>query len=179
MCYNAVDVNARTKVSKRHIPDCMSVVDELSKANYMSLVDLKGAFFNHLVAKNARKYLGFITQDGMYRFVRMPFGCVNAPAVLQSSLEFIIHEDGHVYTVIYYDDITSHGESEAEVWESTLKTIKKLAKYGYMINLNKCHFLVESAKLLGFQVWDGGYQLGPKAVKKLFGTGIPNSVKGV
>ncbi len=49
MCFNAVDVNSRTKVSKRYVPDCMSVIDELGDAELMSLIDLKGAFHNHKV----------------------------------------------------------------------------------------------------------------------------------
>ncbi len=61
MCYNAVDVNARTVLSTRHIPDTMSVIDELGESEYMSLVDLKGAFHNHRVDPDSWKYLGFIT----------------------------------------------------------------------------------------------------------------------
>ena len=61
MCYNAVDVNARTKLSKRHVPDCMQILDELGEAKFMSLIDLKGAFFNHIVDPGSYTYLGFIT----------------------------------------------------------------------------------------------------------------------
>ncbi len=61
MCYNAVDVNARTKLSKGHVPDCMQILDELGEAKYMSLIDLKGAFFNHPVDPDSYQYLGFIT----------------------------------------------------------------------------------------------------------------------
>ena len=61
MCFNAVDVNSCTKTSKHHVPDCMSVIDELGKSKFMSLIDLKGAFHHHMVDPESRKYLGFIT----------------------------------------------------------------------------------------------------------------------
>jgi hypothetical protein len=82
MCFNAVDLNAITKVSKHHIPDTFSVLDELFEANFMSLIDLKGAFFNHPVDPGSYTYMGFKTQDGLYYFIRMPFGCINSPAKL-------------------------------------------------------------------------------------------------
>jgi hypothetical protein len=61
MCFNAVDLNSITKISKRHVPDTFSVIDELYDARVMSLVDLKGAFLNHPVEEGSKKYLGFKT----------------------------------------------------------------------------------------------------------------------
>jgi hypothetical protein len=155
MCFNAVDVNAVTKLSKHHVAETSQVIDELTFAKLMSLIDLKGAFFNHPVDPNSIKYLGFITQDGMFQFLKMPFGCVNAPAKLQSTLDYIIQEDGHLNTAIYYDDITPFGKAEEDTWDTTIKTVAKIASHGYMINLNKCCFLTSSAPLLGYIVHDG------------------------
>ncbi len=47
----------------------------------------------------------------MYYFLRMPFGCVNAPAVLQSTLEECVHEPTRLPTGIYFDDIVPHGRT--------------------------------------------------------------------
>ena len=49
MCFNAVAINAITEPSSFHVPDCMTVIDELGEAEFLSLIDLKGAFFNHVV----------------------------------------------------------------------------------------------------------------------------------
>ena len=64
-----------------------------------------------------------------------------------------------------------------DTWNTTLITISRLAANGYAINLNKCEFLTKSAKLLGFKVWDRRYQLGKKALTKLFTSTIPNTYK--
>ena len=44
-----------------------------------SLLDLKSGFFNIPVAPSARKYLGVVTEDGLYRYKRMPMGVKSAP----------------------------------------------------------------------------------------------------
>lgn len=61
MCFNAVALNAVTKISKHHVPDTMSIIDELFESSFMSLLDLKGAFFNHPVDPTCYTYLGFKT----------------------------------------------------------------------------------------------------------------------
>lgn len=48
-----------------------------------------------------------------------------------------------------------------------------------MINLNKCRFLTNRAPLLGYVIHKGEYQLGPKALKKLFDVRIPTKYKEV
>ena len=108
----------------------------------------------------------------------MPFGFVGAPAHFQSVLRQIFDkEEGPCQVEVYYDDITPHGQSMDEVWDDTLRTIACLSKWGFMINLTKSSFLVTEATLLGFDVREGGYQLGEKALKRLFGSKIPTNLK--
>ena len=108
----------------------------------------------------------------------MPFGFVGAPAHFQSMLRQIFNkEEGPLRVEVYYDDITPHGQSMDEVWEDTLCTIACLSKWGFMTNLTKSSFLVTEATLLGFDVREGGYQLGEKALKHLFGSKIHTNLK--
>ncbi len=60
MCFNAVDLNAVTVLSKHHVAEISQVIDELHDAQLVSLIDLKGAFSNHPVHPGSIKYLGFI-----------------------------------------------------------------------------------------------------------------------
>ena len=93
MCVNLTEVNARTVASKRFIPDTQSVNDALHRSKFASTLDLKAGFHNVVIEPSSQQYAGFITQDGIYRFLRMPFGFLNAPAHFQSILEQVIHED--------------------------------------------------------------------------------------
>ena len=54
------------------------------------------------------------------------------------------------WVVVYLDDITISGATLAEVWEHMLAVIAAgLHAAGFMINLNKCSFLVPSVEMVG------------------------------
>ena len=107
----------------------------------------------------------------------MLFGLVGAPAHFQSVLRQIFDEEECPRQVeVYYDDITPHGQSMDEVWDDTLRTIAWLSKWDFMINFTKSSFLVTEATLLGFDVCEGGYQLGKKTLRCLFGSKIPTNL---
>ena len=80
----------------------------------------------------------------------MPFGFLNAPAHFQSILEQILREDKPLSTAVYYNDLTPHRDSIEAVWEDTIATVAKLAQYGFMINLGKSKFIVDTISLLGY-----------------------------
>ena len=47
-----------------------------------------------------------------------------------------------------------------EYWEAKLRVIYTLAKFGSLVNLYKCKFLVFSTGVLGFELFKQGYLLG-------------------
>ena len=64
---------------------------------------------------------------------------------------------------IYIDDVVISGKNWEETWERTLEVISRLAKAGFMINLNKCKFLTSEIEVVGFEVAKGEYK--PKLPK--------------
>lgn len=48
---------------------------------------------------------------------------------------------------------------------------------GIPVNIKKCQFLVATLYLLGYVLCSNYYQLGGKAIKKLFGSTLPKSRK--
>ena len=113
----------------------------------------------------------------MWPFCRMAFGFLGAPAHFQSTIVQILGEEPGLITQVFYDDLTPHGCSVTEVWRDTLLTIKQLSKYGFMINLAKSHFLQKRFNILGFSFRSSEYQLGTKAIAKLFKSSIPHTLQ--
>ena len=156
-CANLVEVNARTRPPAHPIPDCRQVIDATHRSTFFSPLDLKAGFHNIPIYQPHRTYAGIITQDGIYEWIRMPFGFLGAPAHFQAVLRQIFNvPEGPRQVEVYYDDIMPHGTTLGEVWADTVRTIACLAKWGFMINLAKSTFLVTEATLLGFDVRDGG-----------------------
>ena len=48
---------------------------------------MKSGFLNIPTTEETSELLGLVTQDGLYRFLRMPFGCAGAPMYFQYAME--------------------------------------------------------------------------------------------
>ena len=58
----------------------------------------------------------------------------------------------------------------------TFKCISRLARAGFMLNLNKTVLLVNQAPLLGLVITKGCYCLGEKVLHNLFGVNLPQNL---
>ena len=59
--------------------DCLSIVHRLAESSLFSGIDMKAGFLNVPVDYETTKLLGVVTQDGLYRYLRLAFGLLEAP----------------------------------------------------------------------------------------------------
>ena len=109
----------------------------------------KAGFHNIPVDENSSRYLGIVTQDGLWKFIRMPFGLKGAPAHFQRTVMITLEGLPARGVVIYLDDIVIHADTVEEAWALTLEALRALASKGFMINIRKCKFLTDAAKIVG------------------------------
>lgn len=79
MCVNFIDLNQFTKEAKYIMKDTWQLVDMWATATLGSLLDMKACYMNLPVESGTEELLGVVTQDGIYVFLRMPFGVAQAP----------------------------------------------------------------------------------------------------
>lgn len=94
----------------------MPVVDEylarLGKGRYWSKLDVKDAFLQVELAPESRDVTVFITNKGLFRFKRLPFGLVTAPELFQKVMDQILA--GCEGTSWYLDDVIIEGSTREE-----------------------------------------------------------------
>lgn len=79
MCINFVDVNQLVEEEKYVMKDSPSLVDMWAGATLGSLLDMKACYHNIPVDEETMWWLGVVTQDGIFVWIRMPFGVAKAP----------------------------------------------------------------------------------------------------
>jgi hypothetical protein len=66
MCSNFVDLNPHTEDLQYPLQEPASILDESRDATCWSVLDIKACFHNFPIVEHAKKYLGHVTQDGLW-----------------------------------------------------------------------------------------------------------------
>ncbi|MBW0574799.1 hypothetical protein O181_114514 [Austropuccinia psidii MF-1] len=88
------------------IPRINETFTQLSKARFITSMDALKGFHQNVLTPHARIFLRIIAYCGIYEYLRMPFGIVNAPSDYQRMMNTILpHELSDGWLIIYIDDI--------------------------------------------------------------------------
>jgi len=74
------------------------------------------------------EYTAFVTPDGQYEFLAMPFGLKNAPSVFQRAVLKTLGSLAHSFVIVYMDDILMVSETKEESYDSLKLVLDVLVK---------------------------------------------------
>ena len=124
-------------------------------------MDLSQAYLQLQLDEESATYVTINTDQGFYRFKRLPFGLASAPAMFRKLMDTVLQ--GLQGVICYIDDIlisTSDESSHLEVLEEVLI---RLEKHGFRLK-EKCQFLMSSTEYLEHQVDATGIRTTPDKV---------------
>ena len=82
---------------------------------YFSCMDLKNGFWQVKILEKACQYTTFtVGCMGVYEFLCMPYGLLNAPATFQRLMQNCLGELNLTYALIYLDDVIVYSDTEKE-----------------------------------------------------------------
>jgi hypothetical protein len=138
---------------------------------------MKACYHNIPVEEGTQELLGVVTQDGIFVFVRMPFGIAQAPEWLQYVMDQVLGRVPGKPAKSFYDDVQVPGTCWVRNWEDTCATLRALTQAGFMVNLRKCQFLRPRVVMVGMEIDRGSYRLAKKSLKNWLGTELPGSLQ--
>ena len=135
-------------------PEPMKIPEDLSqrlgKSNYFSKTDLSKGYWQIRVAEEDVKKTAFVTSDGNYEFIRMPFGMKNLGATIVRGLRMLISDLENVDS--YINDLIVYMED----WDTHIRVLDELMNRLQQANLTarppKCVFGAKSVKFRSHQV---------------------------
>ncbi|GBG92291.1 hypothetical protein CBR_g55060 [Chara braunii] len=102
--------------------------------------------------------MAFKIRDGLYEFIVMPFGLMNAPATFQWLMDKVLRHQLNRYVVVYLDNILIFSKSMEEHVKHLEEVLQVLKEAQLHLNLEKSEFGRDSVIYLGHRLSADGLE---------------------
>lgn len=89
LCVDYRELNKITSRDNFPLPLIDDQLDRLRNKTYFTKLDLKNAFHHVNVSEESIKFTSFVTHNGQYEYLKMPFGLKNSPATFTRFINLI------------------------------------------------------------------------------------------
>ncbi|GFS68089.1 retrovirus-related Pol polyprotein from transposon opus [Trichonephila clavipes] len=148
-------INSITKLDPHPIDHMDDVIKRIVGKCYISKMDVKSAFNTIRIRETDIFKTGFVTPDGHYKFLRMPFGVTNGPSLMTRAIKFAykLLAPHNVNTCIddistFHDDFSYHLKVLYKILEATRNAGFKLTPGKTQLALSEIALFVRN--FLGF-----------------------------
>lgn len=181
MCVDYRALNAVTVKDRFPLPLIDDHIDKLGSSRFFTSLDMATGFHQvPLKDEESIKKTAFVTPEGHYEYLKMPYGLTNAPVVYQriisKTLKRLI-DTGNV--LCYIDDVLVLSDSVENGLDLLYQVLKCLTSAGFSINLKKCTFLETEVEYLGRLISQGQVRPSPRKVEALLKSPKPTNVRQV
>ena len=176
------ELNAATVAAPWQMPDVESQLARLAHKKIFGCIDLSSYYHQIELESGSRFLTGFVTEDGIFEYQRVPMGLKNACAHAQSELQGAIDADPILSKYglrNYFDDLPLAAETEDEFIVILEAVLRLGEKYNLKFNFEKSIFGVDSITHVGFIVNATGIEVDPQRIEALQQIEPPKSLKGV
>ena len=174
---NYKKLNDVTLLLKFPLPRIDDLLDSFQGSEIFSILDCKRGFHHGEVEESHKHKLGFVTQEGVFEWNRIPFGVCNGPSFFSSIMQNILGD--LPWVKFYIDDLAIASKSHEEHLEHLKILFQRLNEHNLKINPDKCVFFAEEIKLLGHIISKDGIKMDPAKVEAIKNRKAPNNVKDV
>ena len=147
------------------MPAAEHLFQKLSGDKFFSKIDFSKGYWQISIPEEEIPKTAFVTPDGSYEFLKMPFGMINSAATLKRAMKKLIEDLDDVD--FYWDDILVH----TRTWEEHIRVLRELfsllVQAGLAIRPTKGLFGVNSVEFLGHRLEHGMIGLHQDNVEKI------------
>lgn len=172
-------LNVITVTDRYPLPLFKETLRQLSKARFFTKLDVKSAFHRIRVREGDEWLTAFRCRLGLFNWLVTPFGLANAPATFQRYINQQLREHLDLDATAYMDDILVYTDGSKDAhWRTVQSILQKLKNAGLYLDIDKCEFLGDEVKYLGFIIRAGkSVTVDPAKVKAIKEWKAPTSVK--
>jgi hypothetical protein len=179
MCIDYTNLNKACTKDPYPLPRIDQIVDSTSGCDLLSFLDAYSGFHQIQMSRKDRKHTAFVTVDGLYYYVVMPYSLKNSlptfVRAMSKTFGDLIRDRVEVYVV----DIVVKTKRGSTLVEDLTQIFDKLQATHMKLNPEKCIFGVSAGKLLGFLVSHRGIEANREKIKAIETMRPPARIKDV
>ena len=161
------------------LPRVDDILVALGEAKYFTSLDLASGYWQIALDQDARQKSAFVTYNGLYEFVRMPFGLCNAPATFQRLMQRVLAGLEYKCCFIYLDDILVASKTFQDHLTHLREVFTRFRAALLRLKPKKCKLLKDKVSFLGHVVSTSGIEPDPEKTEKIKNFPTPTDVTGV
>ncbi|CAH2091003.1 unnamed protein product [Euphydryas editha] len=147
LCLDPSDLNKYIIKKPKILPTLDQLAIKLKGKKFFSVLDLSEGFHHLTLDEESSWKCCFATPFGVYRYLVLPYGLMNAPELFQDVLESYFSKFNNV--VVWADDILVMGNSAEDHDRALIEVINKAKEIGIVFNKNKFQYKQKEVKYVG------------------------------
>lgn len=143
-------LNLITAADKYPLPNMLDFAARLRGCKVFSKLDLRKGYHQIPMNPDDIKKTAIITPFGLWEFLRMPFGLMNASMTFQRHMDRVTGD--LYYTFTYLDDVIVASPDESTHLQHLQEVLGRFRQHGLVLNEEKCLFGQAQVEFLGHLV---------------------------
>ena len=178
-CVDYRKLNAATKRDAHPLPRIDDLLDSLQGSTMFSTLDLRSGYWQIGMSPEDREKTAFITPEGLWEFLRMPFGVSNGCATFQRAIQIVLSGLKYDTCLCYFDDIIIPSVDLEQQCERLELVLSRFRQHNLRVKASKCCFGADTVTYLGHVVSAAGIQTDPKKIEAVASLEQPENVEQV
>ena len=179
LCVDFRKLNSVTTRDSYPLPRIEDVLNVLAGCRYFSALDMKSGYHQVVVAPADRPKTAFSVGTGLYEWIRMPFGLVNAPATFSRLMCTLLAGLSFEEVISYLDDVLIYSRTFNEHLTSLRRVFSRFREANLKLSPEKCKWFQKQTEFLGYLITEDGVKTHPDKIEKIRSFPTPNNTKTV
>jgi hypothetical protein len=158
MCIDFTELNKACPKDPYPLPRIDIIIDQAVGYEMLSLLDCFSGYHQLWMRREDEEKMRFTTPFGVFCFVKMPEGLLNAGPTFNRMMKLILGSQRGCNASVYVDDIVIMSKKETDHIADLTETFDNMRRNGLKLNPEKCIFGIRKGQLLGCMVSQRAYR---------------------